>query len=278
MSEQQLKDFGARAETLVEIPDFAGLEQRGRHLRMRRRAGVAATLAAVLAIGGVAISQAHRTEADHGVVNPPPPVKAQPYPGATMKNLDAGRYRLYPSRAERDLTADLTLPAGWNAWMGPNRFDGHAPGRSNDEALGHLTWYVGALVIEVDSVNTEGCGAPVDQLTTPRQVVAALGRAYSMTVVDGPTSVRKFGYPATRLRLKVTRAAESCNENTTSVFHSTANGFVGYAYTGTLLDVWVVDVEGTPIYVQQAWTPNAPRHVRDELATVIESIRLTPGA
>ena len=39
MSEQQLKDFGARAETLVDVPDFAELDSKGAHLQTRRRLG-----------------------------------------------------------------------------------------------------------------------------------------------------------------------------------------------------------------------------------------------
>jgi hypothetical protein len=270
---EQLKDFGARAETLVEIPDFAELDKRGRDLRIRRRAGVAAALAAVVAVAGVTVTQVHRTKADDGPVVPPP-VKARTYQGGTMRDLAPGTYRLRPSLIQSDLTADLTLPAGWNSWIGPNKFDGHAPGRSNDQALGHMTWYVGALVLEVDSVNTRGCGSPWNALETPDQVVAALGRAFSMKVVREPEPVRRFGLPATYLRLEVTGAAERCTEDT-AVFHSTKDGFIQYAGTGTLVDVWVVDVGGTPIYVQRAWTRNAPTEAIAELDGVIDSIEIT---
>jgi hypothetical protein len=269
---EQLKEFGAHAETLVEMPDFAELDQRGHGLRVRRRAGVAAALAAVLAVAGVSVTQAHRDKADEGPVNPAPG-NVRAYGGATMKDLPAGTYRLHPSLIGSDLTADLTLPGGWNAWIGPNKFDGHAPGRSNSEALGHLTWYVGALVLEVDSVNTRGCGNPWNSLRTADQVVAALGRAFSMKVVGEPEQVRRFGHPATHLRLKVTRAFEHCTEDT-AVFHSTADGFIQYAYAGTLADVWVVDVDGTPIYVQRAWTPDAPADAMSELDGVIDSIEI----
>lgn len=272
MSEQQLKEFGARAETLVEIPDFAELDRRGHDLRIRRRAGVAAALAAVLAVAGVTVTQAHRISADPGPVNPPTPVKARTYNGGTMQTLAAGTYLLHPSLGGP--TAKLTVPEGWNAWIGPNRFDGHAPGRSNNEALGHLTWYVGALVLEVDGVNTHGCGDAWNDLETSAQVVRALGRAFSMDVVRGPEPTHRFGYPATRIRLRVTHALEKCGRDTLSALHSTADGYIQYAFVGTVLDVWVVDVDGTPIYVQQAWTPNAPDSARSELDSVIDSIEL----
>ena len=174
MSEQQLKDFGARAETLVDVPDFAELDSKGAHLQTRRRLGVAAGLALVLAVAGAGVTQNHRSSADHDPVNlPPPTTTAVPYPGNTMTTLDEGSYALQsccvPGHSTSDFAsnpvAELAVPRGWNAWVGPNRFDGHAPGLSNEEALGHRTWYVGVLVLEVDAVNTRGCGWPRDART-----------------------------------------------------------------------------------------------------------------
>ncbi len=273
MSEQQLKDFGARAETLVDVPDFAAIDARGRNLRARRRAGVAATLAAIVAVVGVTATQIRRNDTDTRPIKPPPSIGARTYPGGTMKSLAAGTYRLHPST--RDLTADVTLPSGWNSWVGPNRFDGHKPGRSNEQALGHLTWYVGVLVLEVDEVNTQGCGIPSGHtLETPQQVVSALGRTFSMEVTREPEPVRKFGHPATRMRLRMTKEAATCHPEA-AVFHSTADGYIQYAYPGNVLDVWVVDVDGVPIYVQKLWSPNAPQKARSELDSIIGSIRFS---
>jgi hypothetical protein len=273
MSEQQLKEFGARAERLVDVPDFAELDRRGRDLRVRRRAGVATALAVVLAAAGATVWQAQRGPVKHEPIGPP---HVRSYPGDTMKDLTAGSYRLHPSKVASDLTAEFTLPAGWNAWIGPNRFDGHAPGRSNSDALGHSTWYVGALVLEVDSVNTRGCGDPWNHLVTTRAVVRALTRAFSMKVVTAPEQTRKFDRPATHLRLRNTAEIESCPGDST-LFHTAANGFVQYGGTGWLLDVWILDVDGRPIYVQKTWSPNAPKHVRAELDAVVDSVEITGG-
>jgi hypothetical protein len=277
MSEQQLKDFGAYAETLVDIPDFTELDRRGHALRVRRRVSVAATLAAVLAVVGVTVTQVHRHDRATRPIERPDSRGAQTYVGGTMKTLPEGAYRLRPSTRESNLTAELTLPAGWNSWIGPNKFDGHAPGRSNEQALGHLTWYVGALVLEVDAVNTHGCGSPYNRLETTKDIVRALGHTFSTEVLRPAEAVHRFGYPATRMRLRVTKAFEKCDQANLSVFHSTADGYIQYAYSGTVMDVWVVDVDGTPIYVQRAWTPKTPSHVRRELDAVVDSIRFTPG-
>ena len=284
MSEQQLKDFGARAETLVDVPDFAELDRRGAHLQTRRRLGVAAGLALVLAVAGAGVTQHHRSSADHDPVHPPPPTStAVPYPGNTMTTLDEGSYALQsccvPGRSTSDFAsnpvAELAVPRGWNAWVGPNRFDGHAPGRTNKEALSHLTWYVGALLLEVDAVNTQGCGNPDEgDLRTADDLVAALRRAFSMRVIQGPVQDRRFGYPATRIRVRVTHEAEDCRRDP-AVFHTGSDGMIGYLFAGNIADIWVVDVDGYPIYVQRAWSPNAPRSARRELDSIIDSVRFS---
>jgi hypothetical protein len=284
MSEQQLKDFGARAETLVEIPDFTELDRRGRDLRVRRRVGVAAVLAAVLAVAGVATARTHRTNADPGPVKPlPPAADASPYPGVTMLNLNQGTYVVQPGWvaghpssefADRPV-AELAVPKGWNAWVGPNRFDGHTPSRTNEQALGHMTWYVGALVLKIEAVNTHGCNAPdVGNVSTAEDLVAALRRTFGFKVIRDPEPVHRFGYPATRMRVRVTQAIEDCGNNN-EVFDSASAGLIQYEGAGWISDIWVVDVDGFPIYVQKTWSPNAPRTARSQLDSVIDSLRLT---
>lgn len=284
MSEQLLKDFGARAETLVEIPDFSELDRRGHALRVRRRANVAAALTAVLAVAGLTVAQAHRTSADPAPVTPPrPPADARAYPDATMKTLDPGTYWLAPSVLPGHSLAEyadnpiveFAVPKGWNAWVGPNRFDGHAPGRTNDEALGHLTWYVGALALQVTAVNTHGCDDPdVGKVTTRAALVDALTRTFGFEQIRTPHSVRRFGYPATRMRVRVTKAVAECGNNA-AVFDSASSGPIQYAGVGWIADIWVVDVDGHPVYVQKIWTRNAPPAARAELDSVVDSIRFS---
>lgn len=279
---EQLKDFGARAETLVEIPDFAEIDKRGRGLRARRRAGVATAAALVIAVAGATVAQLHRPDSDDRPIGPPRTVNASPYPGATMTTLHQGRYWLAPSRVPGrplaeyadDPHVELTLPKGWNAWAGPNRFDGHAPGRTNNQALGHMTWYVGALALQVTSVNTHGCNDPdFGNVATAEDLTKALTRTFGFRVIRRPEQGRAFGHPATRMRVRITKAIEPCGDNAI-VFDSTSEGLILYAGAGWIADIWVVDVDGTPLYVQKIWSPNAPRHARDELDAVIDSIRI----
>jgi hypothetical protein len=260
MSEQQLKEFGALAESLVDVPDFAGLDQRGRNLRVRRRAGVAAALAGVLAVTGTALWTQRDSAKDEPIT--PPKHVVRPYPEESSK-LREGTYRIRPSLIESDLTVEVTVPSGWNAWVGPQS--------------GNDVWYVNALVLEVDAVNTNGCGNPWNHLTTTQGVVRALQHAFSTKVLSPPEQTVKFGYPATYLRLQDTAEIEDCPADNSSIFHTTRNGFIPYGGAGWILDIWVLDVEGTPIYVQKIWSPNAPRSARSELNAVVDSIKITAG-
>jgi hypothetical protein len=265
MSEQQLKDFGAHAETLVEFPDFGQLERRGHETRVRRRAGVAAALAAVMAIVGVTVTQIHRNPTkDEPIKVPHLRSDARPY-GAQGHNLDEGTYWLRPSLLDSHLVAEFTVPAGWDgSWVGPqNGRDG--PG-------GHF-WYTNALVMEVDHVGTHGCMPDPPFLESPEQVVGALRRAWSTTLLREPQAEQRFGFPATRMRLRVTKAAKVCLDNSNATYHATMDGYIPFAPSGTLLDIWVVDVNGRPIYVQRAHTPNTPVSALAELDAVIDSIQ-----
>jgi len=131
MTEQQLRDFGARAETLVEIPDFAEVERKGTLLRARRRVGVAAALVVVLTVAGVSAAQSHRSSADRGPVTPPPPgsTAARTYPGGTMTTLDQGNYWLQtcciPGHPTSEFAAnpvvEFAVPKGWNSCSSGSR-------------------------------------------------------------------------------------------------------------------------------------------------------------
>ena len=93
MSELKLREFGARAEELVTLPDVAELEHRGRELRHRRVALVAALAACVLAVAGLLVLR----DEPQGAVEPVRPpdgegIGGTPYPGAVMQTLRPGTY------------------------------------------------------------------------------------------------------------------------------------------------------------------------------------------
>ena len=161
MSEQRLRDLGREAEELVDLPDLGSLQRRGRALRFRRQVAVVGA-AAVVATAGVFLFQDRSTDAPQPA--PPRSESSTVYPGAQMEDLEAGTYELTPSRDGTEPTVLLTVPEGWNSWEGPNRFDGHREGDSNEEALARSTWVVGLTVLDVQGVATRRCQPSVFSL------------------------------------------------------------------------------------------------------------------
>lgn len=270
MTDLQLRELAAYAERAVPLPELAVLEARGRALRERRR-GVGIGLALVLALVGTWALQ-HATRVTVEPVRPPElPLRGEPYPGNHMQDLPAGTYQVFPSSVRGEPSARMTVPAGWNTWEGPNRFDGHAPGRSNTQALAHSTWYVGALVVKLVAVSARLCAtafASGDFIGTHDETVAALRHLPGYRTTRRPESVEAFGYPATHLSFVATDALRDCGTDTT-IYATSRNGtFGGVERT----EAWVVDVQGVPLTVFASSSGDVPIAVQDELDAVIDSI------
>lgn len=273
MSELKLREFGAHAEELVIPPDLAELERRGRDLHHRRIAVVASAAACVLAVVGVVALRDDPPKSFH-------PAKqtdqtsfgARSYPGNVMQDLDAGTYELVISSSPNVPHVRFTLPAGWNAWEGPNRFNGHARGRSNDEALGHLTWYAGVVYLDLAAIVTKPCG----EFRTVDSTVAAVTRAVATVpghrVTRDADPVRAFGHPATHFRIHPTAALDDCAD---SAVYGSSSGTPIQPFTDGASDVWVVDVKGHPVVVFAAHSKGVPPRIRREQEDVLASTKFT---
>ena len=273
MSELKLKGFAERAEERMPLPDFTALSDRGRELRHRRQAAVAGVLACVLAVAGILVVRNDSPKAVEPV-RPPDntPVRGPEYPGPVMEDLEAGTYELTPSPDPVYPRASITLPEGWNAWEGPNRFDVNEPAAGNEEALEEITWYVGILVVEVYGVQTRPCSGSSENVETVEPTAESLVRAIRQVrggfrMTETPEPLATFGYPATRFRLTPTDGATGCEDN---LFITAANGVVGgYA---DIEDVWVVDVDGYPVLIDSQLSGEVPPAVQGELEAAVDSI------
>jgi hypothetical protein len=273
MSDLKLRGFAVRAEERMPLPDFAELEDRGRSLRRRRLAsatGVA--VACVLAVAGVVVL---RDDSPSAVEPARPPddarVQAMEYPGPVMEDLDPGRYALVLSADPDFPRARISLPSGWNAWEGPNRFDGQASPGSNEDGLGESEWYVGILVVKVTAVKTRPCGDDSSSVaavgSTTESLVRAIRRIRGFQLTESTEPVAKFGHPATHFRLVTAAPEGTCDDY---LFITSANGVVGG--TDGTEDIWVVDVDGYPVLVDTQQTARTPPEIRRELAAAVDSI------
>jgi hypothetical protein len=273
MSDLKLQGFAVRAEERMPLPDFAELDRRGRVLHRRRVTAVAGVAAAcVIAAVGVVVLRDDSPKAVQPV-HPPDDtsVQAMDYPGPVMEDLDPGRYALIPSSDPDFPRARISLPSGWNAWEGPNRFGGQESTGSNEEGLGESDWYVGILVVKVIAVTTRPCHDSSPNMTvvgsSPESLVRAIRRIRGYQMTESTEPLATFGHPATHFRLIATGADGTCDDN---LFTTSANGVVGG--TEDTEDVWVVDVDGYPVLVDSQLTAKTPPAVQRDLSDAIDSI------
>jgi len=266
MSELQLRELGARAEELVVPPDFDGITRRGRQRHRRHQAMAGGVIACVLAVtGAVAV---HERDSRPDVITPPP-VSATPYPGATMEDLEPGTYELWPSPVIGHPGVRMTVPAGWNAWAGPNRFNGHSPGGSNGEALERMTWYVGLLVLAPTTVAAGPCTDGTAQERSASDLDVP-GRAPGLEVTSAPETLTRFGHPAVHLQLGIARAKTRCHDD--FFVHTLKTGVIGFPADGATVEVWVVDLDGDPILVVLSRWGSIPPAVARQLTDVLDSV------
>jgi hypothetical protein len=271
-SELRLRDLGREAEYAVDLPDLASLERRGRAMRFRRQAGVVAA-AAVLATVGVFLFQDRSAQGPQ----PAPAPEISTYPGVQMQDLLAGTYELTPSLDGTDPTVLITVPSGWNSWVGPNRFDGSEKPGANDEALQDSSWLVGVTVVKVTGAATEQCQPTVaagDQELTYDETVEAISGLpgyQARELVDLGTLKR---YQSTRLELTPSPAQQECARDS-EILATDANGGIGMR---GVLDVHVLDVEGTTYVVIGNQVGDAPQEFVDEQSRVLASVDfVVPG-
>ena len=270
MNELQLREFRTHAEELVDLPDLAELESRGRRMHRRRVALGAGLAAAVLAVAGGLVVTQRDDDGDSTPIEPPDdraPAEVVEYPGPVMETLDAGTYLLQPSWEDTAPRARIDLPAGWNAWQGPNRFDGD---------LDTTTWYAGLLVVEVDAVASKPCVEPQsdDVVGDSRaELVGALRNLPGARVSVEEVPEEMFGYPATHLQMTFPVPGRKCQVDA-NVLTTNKHGTVAGSSDDSLRDAWVIDVDGNALLVAAGYSPKTPPEIQQELYEMVDSIEI----
>ena len=243
----------------------------------RSKVLASALVAVALVVAGVvAFSVWHpRSSPTESVAGSAAGPEALAYPMETMGDIPAGTYTLRPAVGSDVPVAHVTIPAGWNSWVGPNKFDGHTPGGTNEAALDHMTWYAGLLVLEAYSVPQLPCsdGEPAELLADGLDIAAlaqAIGVAPDVEAVGTTESVTRFGHPAMHLTTRVALAATPCTHDW--VLDTVNNGRIETLMDGGTVETWVVDVDGHPLVVFASRWGQIPAEVEAEFVTMIDSI------
>jgi hypothetical protein len=276
MSERLLEAFREEAEHTVPLPDFDLISAAGRDRRRRRHAVVAAVTACVLGASGLLATTYDHSTGPQPAGDPDEGSLVTPFPAGAMTTLEEGTYELpfAPSRP----SVRFTLPAGWNSWVGPNRFEGLSDGSSeqdgsNEDVLERgPDWVLGMLPLEVDWIARPGCTLGQMFGADTETVVDALADIPRLEVVSGPDRGVAFGHPVVHLRLREQGRAGACpNEAYLNAYPASQITYLG---RGTTYDAWVIDIKGPPLVIWAAWTRDTPEQEVDDLMRIIESVEV----
>jgi hypothetical protein len=268
MTDHQLHEFAARARECVAVPDFDELDRRGARRRATRRITAVGVAAALALTGYLAVGQ-RRDTAEQPIDRPDQVQGAtEPYPGsAAWLPLDAGTYRLRLDHQDPPVTATFTTPDGWRGWFGPNR----PVGRDG---------YVGLLLLTVDRVVARPCQPGTGGMDTvgpgAAALVEALTRMPRHRVTMRPRPDDRFGFPGTHLQV-LAGAGVQCPHYEDFLLWHTQAGIIQAAGPHARLDLWVVDVHGTPVLVSATSMRGTPRWALRELDAVVDSVVLDAG-
>ncbi len=240
-----------------------------RRRRRRRRVRVAAVVCAAMALAVVGymtttrpLPAADQPEARHAQVR----LDATWWPGGESRpQLRAGTYELPLDRNDVPFTALVTVPEGWRGWYGPDREVGpHG--------------YVGVLLLSVMQVVSRPCREGTRGMRMvadgPSVLVEALTRMPRHRVRIAPRPDDRFGLPGTYLQVRGTGAR--CPGGAEFELWNTKEGLVPAAGPRARMDLWVVDMHGTPVLVAATSAPGTPGWALRQLDQVVASVELDP--
>ena len=278
MSERMmLEAFREDAERLTSLPAFELIEAAGRARRRRRHAigGIAA--AGLLVATGILATTTGDTPAPRPAEDPAPRALATPWPGPTMTTVEEGTYEFRVAVAPDNPPVRVTLPEGWNAWRGPNRFEGLGRIVTDDADVnegvlaGDPRWYAGLLVLDVRWVAQRGCTFADTSDSDAATVARALARMPGFGVDRGPIRTTRDGHPALHLQMRGLGTAPGCTGEDVVL---SSQGPVGGGGVDDLYDVWVIDTGVNPVVVWAAWTRGTPERDVEDLLDMVESVEI----
>lgn len=280
MSERLLEAFREEAEHTTPLPDFDRIAAAGRHRRRRRHAVVATATACVLGASGLLATAYDGSAGPQPAGDPDGTSLVTPFPGMDMTTLDEGTYALRPFGGLSTPELRFELPEGWNAWLGPNRFEGldEAPANArgaNQEALeSDPEWLLGMVAFEPHWIAQSGCAMADLTGADPATIAHALVDSPRLEVVVPPEPAARSGRPAVHLRLRELAADAGCRQD---ALMTTGASVAQYLGRGTTYDAWVVDVDGRPLLLWSAWTSRSPAAEVDALLGIVDSVEIVEG-
>jgi hypothetical protein len=257
-------------EGLTELPEwvYGAMRMEIDRLPQRRpvrdaasRAVMAAAVLVVLGFAGWNLAPRLTERATGPAASPPPATQLEPATFPPAGAITPGRHRVIMEGVT--LTFDA-LPAAWVS-DGTARLE-HMTGS------GGLTFWPSTP----DGVYTDPCRPNQTPVETPS--VAALAAAAASipgtTLISGPSEVVVRGHPA-RLVVLTIPDERACPEGESGsyLWYDDAGGSHWLAGPGDTIRAWIIDVGGTPIWIDGETVAAAEPIVAQDLQQIIGSIR-----
>ena len=290
MHEQLIREFAERAEAGVRLPDLNELQDRGR--RRRRNNLASAVVAAVFAVAATGVGILVTTAGDDGRSAPPPAET----PGADLdvlvpeKQVAAGREYTHPVFGQdyahtvaegQQIVAQFTVVGQDWHWLKDSL--GKLSPDADPDAEEYQP-YAEVRMSLADRVPVDQCraGTPEweDAAGTPLGFSQQIAAIPLLRVLDEPTATELSGYPAAHVRLEVTRLCPRYRDMILwSIFPMSSTGpgepGVGAVYmAGQVVDLWIVDVDGSLVVVGAGHSPQVPDSLAEESQSIAESVEL----
>ena len=251
----------------------------------RRRRNVARLVGAALAValvGGTAYGVAQLNPGNNGTGPAIDPTQTTQTPETTQTSepprsvilaqdggqLLDGRYQMWAATDASGalIQAELTLTPGWESGSFPTIAE------NNDTTMGGVAAYGPSAL-----ATGNGCAQPMTSVSgTTRGLAEQLAQLPGSTVVQPVTSAAALGYDGFHLRVRID---VECGAAGPYLVADAPRGgrwvsHVEVPARDVIIDFWVVDVDGTPVVVDEWHTVNASQELVAKTTTARESITL----
>ena len=221
-----------------------------------------------------------------GCSQPSPPVSPSPSPSVSVPptaasspspsdlaffpdgSIEAGRHSMI--RSGKSLSVDM--PSGWASHDGFRIYTpaGQSPLRP---AAAFIFWTDPPFNVYVDPCTKEPLDPPAGD--TPAELAAAVSSIPGTDLVGGPSDLTVGGHPAKLVTIRVREYIE-CAPSGFYLWYREADGPAGGRWPdalGDTINVWIIDVDGTIVWIDGSASVNATPALQEEMRQIVESIQ-----
>jgi hypothetical protein len=136
--------------------------------------------------------------------------------------------------------------------------------------------YIAFFVTEIHQVWESACsgGGSAQAAAATAEDLANQLAATGLIITEAPAPVSAFGHEGYHLAAEVPAGCHSNDD--VNIWSSATWGSRYYQEEGQPLEYWLLDVEGTPVFVEASWFPESSEEDVTELHAVLDNLVITP--